>query len=237
MRQATSISAVVFDLGSTLVRETGFHPEEAQRFILSRALSPHNLRQKELEKFNDSVFRDMLERRELSGLEFQLTQYLNLLQTCLGIRLDGDLDEIACRCWFLEHSPRLEGGATECLRQLRSSGVKLGLLSNTILSRKSIKLAMKEFGILDFFDAVVCSSEVAYRKPNSLIYRAILALLRAEATQSAMVGDNLESDIAGAASVGMTTVWYNPGNLPSLETRPDHIVSDLASVPGVLGLC
>lgn len=230
------ISAVVFDFGSTLVRETGVYPDEAGRFLLSHALTPHNLREKDLQEFDEKVFRDMLERRERSGLDFQLTQYLNLLQACLGIRLAGDPDEIACGCWSREYRPRLEEGAVECLSELRSSGAKLGLLSNTVLSRKSVRLALREFGILDFFDAVVCSSEVAYRKPSELIFRAVLGSLEVEADQSAMVGDNLELDVAGAASVGMTTVWYNPEGAAASAIKPDHMVSNLRSVPGVLGL-
>jgi len=232
-----SISAVVFDFGSTLVRETTGDPGDAQRFIFSRAIAPHNLRLDDLRQFHENVFQDMLERREHSGLEFQLTQYLSLLQACLGIRLRGDPDEIAFQCWLLEHAPLLETGAVECLRQLRTLGLKLGLLSNTILSRKSVQLALKEFGILKFFDAVVCSSDVAYRKPHGLIYRAVLALLHAEAGQSAMVGDNLENDIAGAASLGMRTVWYNPAGLFDTMIKPDHVVSDLSSIPRSLGLC
>ena len=231
-----SIAAVVFDLGSTLVRETGFYPEEARGFLLSRVAAPHNVREEELKDFDERVLRDMLERRERSGLELQLTQYFNLLEACFGVTLQGDSDELAYGCWSREYKPRLEDGAMECLSQVRGSGVKIGLLSNTILSRKTVRLAMKDFGILDFFDAVVCSSEVGYRKPNGPIYRAILSLLQTKAEQSAMVGDNLENDIAGAASVGMNTVWYNPGQLPALKIKPDHIASDLPSVPGVLGL-
>ncbi len=232
-----SISTAVFDLGGTLIKETAFYPEQARRFLLSRATASDSPGEEELKEFDERVFRDMLERRERSGLDFQLTQYLNLLQASLGIRLEGDPDEIAFRCWLRQHEPRVEDGAVECLRQLRSSGVRMGLLSNTVLSRKTIQLLMEEFGILDFFDAIVCSSEVAYRKPNSLTYKAVLALLHAEAAQSAMVGDNLEVDIAGAASLGMTTVWYNPEDHPASEIKPDHIVADLRSVPRVLGVC
>jgi len=231
-----SISAVVFDFGSTLIRETGFSPEEAHGFLVSRAVLPDRVRQQDLQQFEEKVFRDMLERRERSGLDFLLTQYLDLVQACLGVRFSGEPDETAFRCWLLEYQPKLEKGALECLKELRNRGAKIGLLSNTILPRSSVQLALEHFGVLDYFDAVVCSSEVGYRKPNELIYRAILGRLQATPEQCAMVGDNLELDIAGAASVGMTTVWYNPGNVPGSGIKPDHIVVELASVPRVLGL-
>ncbi len=231
-----SVSSVIFDFGSTLIRESAFRPEEGQRFLLSQATPPNALRESQLRDFDERVFPDMLERRERSGLDFPLTQYLNLMQACLEIRWDRDLDELAFECWLRQYEPVLEHGAAECLRQLRSKDVKLGLLSNTILSRKSVRLGLQRLGILDLFDAVVCSSDVGYRKPNELIFLAILGLLRAKPRESAMVGDNLGDDIAGAASIGMTTVWYNPGDLPEREIKPDHVVKDLTSVPAVLGL-
>jgi HAD superfamily hydrolase (TIGR01509 family) len=230
------VSAVIFDLGSTLVKETAFHPEEAQCFVLSHMDGSDKLRLEDLQRFNERVFQDMLERRERSGLEFQLTQYFNLLQSCLNVRLRGDLDEIGFRCWLLEHAPRLEDGVEDCLRQLRQTEAKIGLLSNTILSQRSVALALKKFGVEDYFAAVVCSSEVGYRKPHRLIFEAILSMVEVSPGESAMVGDSLEHDIAGAASLGMRTVWFKPDGVSASEIKPDHIVSDLSAIPGVLGL-
>jgi HAD superfamily hydrolase (TIGR01509 family) len=228
-------SSVIFDFGGTLIRETGMYPEEAHRFLLSRAVVPHCLLEEDLRDFDETVFRDMLERRERSGLDFELTQYLNLLQNCFSVRFRGNPDEIAFQCWVHQYRPQLEDGAVECLRQLRASAARIALLSNTVLPLGTIRLLLKEFGILDFFDAVACSSEIAYRKPHNLSFRAILGLLHAVPGESAMVGDSLEIDVAGAAAVGITTVWYNPSGLTQSPIKPDYVVSDLRSVPQVLG--
>ncbi len=230
------ISIVIFDFGSTLVRTSGSYPERARRFLLSRVAASHSRKETEFAEFDEKVFQDMLERREHSGLDFELTQYFNLLQACLGIRFEGDLDELICECWFRQYEPQLEDGAEECLRHLRRKGARLGLLSNTVLSRGSVELALKRFGVLDLFDAVICSSEVAYRKPDVLIFRAMLGLLNAKPHQSVMVGDSLQDDVAGAAALGMTTVWYNPQGLDAGGVGADYIVSDLRSVPAVLGM-
>jgi HAD superfamily hydrolase (TIGR01509 family) len=229
------ISTVIFDFGGTLIKPSGVFPEEAARYLLSRSDGEHRAEVKELLDFDDRVFRDMLERREPGGLDFQLTQYLNLLQACLGLRFRGDLDEIAFECWLRQYQPQLQDGAADCLCKLKSNGVKLGLLSNTVLSGKSVGLALASFGILEVFDTVLCSSDVAYRKPHGLIFRAMLNLLNATLQESAMVGDTLEDDIGGAASYGMITVWYNPDGSPVSSFQPDHIVSNLRSVPEVLG--
>lgn len=230
------ISTVIFDFGGTLIRSSEPRLEKAVEFLLSRVAPPHNLKPEDMLRFDETVFQDMLERRIPGGLDFTLTQYLTLLQACLGIRFDGDLEEIAFECWFRQYEPKPEAGAVDCLRILKSRGVKLGVLSNTVLTRQCVELGLERLGMLDFFDVVLCSSDVAYRKPHSLIFRAILQLLNATPESTAMVGDSLDDDIAGAVSCEITAVWYNPLGEAAPSIKPGHTVSDLRSVPKVLGL-
>jgi ribonucleotide monophosphatase NagD (HAD superfamily) len=54
-----------------------------------------------------------------------------------------------------------------------------------------------------------------------------------------MVGDDLESDIAGAHNVGMRTVLlrtgkFRPDVVEASRIRPDGIVSSIAHLPGWL---
>jgi putative hydrolase of the HAD superfamily len=230
------ISTVIFDFGSTLIRSSEPVLEEGAKFLLSRAIPPHSLKIDDLLRFDKEVFQDMLERRIPGGLDFTLTQYLTLLQACLGIRFDADIEEIAFECWFRQYQPKPESGAMDCLRVLKGHGVKLGVLSNTVLTRRSVELALERLGMLSFCDAVLCSSDVAYRKPHSRIFQAILRLLEATPESTAMVGDSLDDDIAGAVSCGIAAVWYNPQGAIASSVKPHHIVSDLRSVPGVLGI-
>lgn len=229
------ISTVIFDFGGTLIRISEPVPEEGAKFLLSRAIPPHKLKLDDLLRFDKDVFQDMLERRMPGGLDFTLPQYLTLLQACLGIRFDGDLEEIAFECWFQQYQPKAESGAVDCLRILKSREVKLGILSNTVLTRRCVEMGLKKLGMLDFFDVVLCSSDVAYRKPHPVIFQAILRLLEATPESTAMVGDTLDDDIAGAVSSGITAVWYNCHDPIAPSVKPDHIVSDLRLVPSVLG--
>lgn len=230
------ISTVIFDFGSTLIRSSEPVLEEGAKFLLSRAIPPHSLKIDDLLRFDKEVFQDMLERRIPGGLDFTLTQYLTLLQACLGIRFDAHIEEIAFECWFRQYQPKPESGAVDCLSTLKGRGAKLGVLSNTVLTRRCVELALERLGMLSFCDAVLCSSDVAYRKPHPVIFQAILRLLEATPESTAMVGDTLDDDIAGAVSCGITAVWYNPQGAIASSVKPDHIVSDLRLVPGVLGL-
>ncbi len=78
------------------------------------------------------------------------------------------------------------------------------------------------------------ASPVYCGKPERLFFAELCHRLAADPARCVLIGDNLESDIAGGKSVGMTTVLTLGGvssrddaeRLPP-ALRPDHIINDL----------
>ncbi|HVS85055.1 MAG TPA: TIGR01458 family HAD-type hydrolase [Gaiellaceae bacterium] len=73
-------------------------------------------------------------------------------------------------------------------------------------------------------------------KPNSAYFDAALEALDAEPNRTWMVGDDLETDVAGAQGVGMRTVLlrtgkFRPDEVEASRIRPDGIVSSIAHLP------
>jgi HAD superfamily hydrolase (TIGR01458 family) len=73
-------------------------------------------------------------------------------------------------------------------------------------------------------------------KPSPQYFAAACEALDADPTMTWMVGDDLESDIAGAQGVGMRTVLlrtgkFRPDVVDASRTRPDGIVSSIAHLP------
>jgi HAD superfamily hydrolase (TIGR01450 family) len=66
-------------------------------------------------------------------------------------------------------------------------------------------------------------------KPAATFFQAAMRRFGATADRSVMIGDTLDSDIAGGHSVGMRTVLVGDGALSALEPppSPDHRVPDL----------
>ena len=58
-----------------------------------------------------------------------------------------------------------------------------------------------------FFDAVVVSGQIGYRKPHPRVFRELLDQLGTPKEQTAFVGDNLEADIRGASQMGLQPIW------------------------------
>jgi putative hydrolase of the HAD superfamily len=96
---------------------------------------------------------------------------------------------------------------------------------------------------LDFFDAWSFSDETGWFKPAAEAFRPTLEGLGVAAVDAAHVGDNERTDIAGAKALGMVAVQYTGlaalgGWLPeqlSPSKLADHVIDDLAEVPGALG--
>ncbi len=113
-----------------------------------------------------------------------------------------------------EHIVALRG-ALATLGALRSSGVRIGLLSNATDGRYVERVA-ERLGMREFFDPFVVSADIGIRKPRGEAFRSVLERWPFPPEEVAMVGDSLYHDVGGANRLGMRSVHFtqiaNPGD-------------------------
>ena len=73
-------------------------------------------------------------------------------------------------------------------------------------------------------------------KPSTAYFEAALSALDADAGMTWMVGDDIETDVAGARGVGMRAVLvrtgkFRPDAVEASRVKPDGIVSSIAHLP------
>jgi HAD superfamily hydrolase (TIGR01509 family) len=108
--------------------------------------------------------------------------------------------------WY-ERDPILPG-VRETLPKL-SRRYRLGILSNTVSTgREDMAIHLERYGIASCFQAIVTSTDLGWRKPHPLIFEAAVSALRADPATTAMVGNDLPVDIAGAKGFGLRTVHF-----------------------------
>ena len=73
----------------------------------------------------------------------------------------------------------------------------------------NIKQVLADFGIDKYFQAVVESAVVGFRKPDPQIYQLGIDLLGFEPGACVVVGDSYSKDIIPAAQLGCKSVWLN----------------------------
>lgn len=93
----------------------------------------------------------------------------------------------------------------ELLSELKGMGIKLGLLSNVTGPHEIFQRDLDARGLTKYFDSVVWSSAIGYRKPSRRSFEIILADLGVEPKNALMVGDSEIADIGGAFKFGMDT--------------------------------
>jgi YjjG family noncanonical pyrimidine nucleotidase len=99
----------------------------------------------------------------------------------------------------------------------------LGIITNGFDEIQSTK--MNSAGILHYFENIVTSQRAGNKKPSPEIFQFALRELGHNASDSIMVGDNLQTDILGASSAGLDTVYFNPGKKAHAESVTHEIES------------
>ncbi|SDX77443.1 HAD-IA family hydrolase [Paenibacillus sp. CF384] len=104
---------------------------------------------------------------------------------------------------------------------------KLLLLTNGSPDLQREKLAGVP-AIVPYFDHIIISGEFGQGKPAAAIFHHALERLGVQPEHGIMVGDKLTTDILGANTIGMTSVWINRhGMTRSDEIIPSHEIKHL----------
>lgn len=89
---------------------------------------------------------------------------------------------------------------------LRSRGLQVGFVSNTLTAPEVMRRRLREFELLHHAEVAVFSVEHGVRKPNPEIYRVALRSLAVEPGEVVFVGDRVREDVRGPQSLGMRSV-------------------------------
>ena len=193
------LKAVLFDLGLTLIQTASF--PEIYRRILARfgvtaSLDAIVCAQNATESEFDIATYDERRRKE-----FWINYNVSLLKK-LGIEenpffLAAQIDELWWECSHVQVYSDVE----PTLSQLRTKGLKLGLVSNGF--KKDLDHVLGEVGLEKWFDAVVCIDSCNCAKPNKEIFLYALDELGVKAHEAVFVGDSVLYDYEGAMNAGI----------------------------------
>lgn len=108
---------------------------------------------------------------------------------------------------------RLYPGVKKALVTLRSKGYRLWLLSNA--QRVFTAYELRSLGLGEEFDGVLISSDYGYRKPDVRFFQALLHEHSLDPSTCLMIGNDRETDIAGAMAAGMDTLYMHTNLTPA----------------------
>lgn len=186
--------------------------------------SYHRFQQMKLEKYrefpNRERFKLMLDNMNLSPdgkidrlVDEMVTAHMNGLASCIE---------------FPDQN-------RETLESLKDKGHRMAIVSNFDYAPTAHALIDK-YGIRTFFEQIVISEEVGWRKPKPVIFISALDLLGIRPEEALFIGDNFDADVSGAKGVGMDAVWLNGKDqtLQDLTPEPDYIIRNLPQINEIL---
>ena len=122
-------------------------------------------------------------------------------------------------------------GAIELLEHLRPK-YRMFILSNGFKELQSHK--MRTAGIDRYFDRLILSDDIGVNKPNRELYEHALQVTGSVLEESIMIGDMFDTDIVGAANIGMDQIYYNPKGKNGKAFEPTFEVSHLLQIKEIL---
>lgn len=121
------------------------------------------------------------------------------------------------------------------LIQIKERNPRLAIISNFDHSPTAYGL-LDRFGIRGYFERILISVDIGWRKPRADIFLKAFNLLRIQPEEAIFIGDSFEADIIGSKGVGMDAVWINRNgeHIKGGRYKPDYTVSSLSEIRGIL---
>ena len=106
------------------------------------------------------------------------------------------------------------------------------ILSNGFKELQSRKMRTAELD--GYFDDIILSEDIGINKPRPELFEHALKKTASKLEESIMIGDMFETDIAGAANIGMQQIYFNPKHIKGLPFAPTYEVNDLLEIKEIL---
>ena len=167
-----------------------------------------------------------------------------LVKRALVNQLDGEPDEAlfskalpVFEALYRENTSkrsRLYQGVKEALDFLKTTGVRLGCVTNKA-SQFTLPL-LQDLGVHDYFEIIICGDMVERKKPDPMPLLQAAEQLETEAKASMMLGDSM-SDVNAARAAGFQIVCmsygYNHGE-DIQDYDPDAVIDSMTEIKDIV---
>ncbi len=234
--------AVIFDYIGTLVNCRGYSMADsednlytalvAEGFDLEKNtfLDAYNVAHQKYRKIRYGEFREVTNAvwvsEALCELGFKVTSEDGRVKAALNVFFHDFIETL-----------ELREGAKRLLQQTAEQ-YRVGLISN-FTHAPVIHKSLRKVGIHRYFNAIIISEDVGWRKPSPKIFKDALNRLQVTAHEAVFIGDSPIEDIKGAKDAGLKTIFV-PSQFNSLKDlseskqEPDYTAKDLRIISKTL---
>ena len=180
-----------------------------------------------------SVNHDLWDLYRVGKIDKEFLNYQRFYQTLFEFGVENkELAEEMGRK-YVEWSPlkkHLFPGTVELLDYLKPK-YQLHIITNGFVEVQTVKL--RESNLEQYFEQVIISETTPVKKPHPKIFKYAMHLVQANVEDCLMIGDDISTDIKGAAGVGMDQIWTNFTKDKS-NFNPTYEVNSLLEIKDIL---
>lgn len=223
-------STLLFDIDDTILNFDLSEKQALNKLFanLNKPLTPEIMAY--YQQLNQHLWQQY-ERGEISRQELLDTRF-TLLFKHFGEDLNGKLIEKTYRNYLAEgHDPI--PGAKQLVTTLGNQH-ELYLVTNGIANTQERRI--REAGLAPYFENLFISERIGARKPEKAFFDYVAQHIpNFDRHQSLVIGDSLTSDILGARTYGLDSVWFNPQHQSNqTTTKPTYEIDQLAALKKIV---
>lgn len=220
-------TTLLFDLDDTLM-DFGKAEENAVKKLLEKYSIPATEENKQLYvKMNKSKW-TALEKGEITRKQLFSTRFSDYF-SAVSVEADGikaNEEYIS----FLGEGSFIIDGALEICRELHK---KYSMYIITNGAKKAQEGRLTDSPLMEYFDGVFISEEIGFDKPKKEYFDFVYAHIEeTNKSKTLIIGDSLNSDIAGAVNYGVDCCWVNRGD--PKETAATYTVKNIGELLSIL---
>jgi HAD superfamily hydrolase (TIGR01549 family) len=188
--------AILFDIGGTVLDERRYDLEAGVRKLVGQ--DPGAVAE------ICRTFRTERDESHRANRELDLPKWL-----VARLSLCDDLTTLEDTLWSVIVTLTPVPGIETVLRRLRSDRIPIAAISNAPFSTRILEAELEKHGLGGFFQFVLSSADLGFRKPASAIFETALSRLGVAAGQTWFIGDTFREDIVGATAAGLRPIFIS----------------------------
>lgn len=217
------IKAVIFDADGPLYHRTAEVDKEKQLLLANYGFSD------KLHKFTDAYEEEKFKGYDRSETVAEMFQ--NILRA-LGIHTTLETAErFAEQFEIIQREVTATPNAASTLKQLKSEGYKMCVLTDSFYSAADKWPWFKEMGLDSYLDGIISSYDIQKLKDTPEAYQACLNSLDVGADEAIFVGHQ-EYEMIGAKAAHIPSVAVIPIAPPNIHA--DYKIANLSELPQLL---
>jgi len=205
--------AIVFDLFETLLHDIDFDIYLGLYYLHENILS-QNTDKVEFLDYATTYWKELYDKRIKDNSELAFEEELLDFKNKYGFKVNYPLEEIIYNCALEINATELFNDTISTLEQLKSLGIPVYLLSNSIFKKNVMKRFINQYDLEKYFVNIHFSADYKIRKPHKNLFEIVFNDIKKydtsiEIGQVFFIGDNFEADVLGAENFGFTPVFIN----------------------------